>query len=119
VTTDKANAPDEDSRRAELEKHAASLFTAAALTMAIICGAIIVSGWFAGALIDRWERLFWAGAILGGVAVAVFAAASAPGGRNAAGACTRITWLLRAGLVLIVVAPALCIVAMVGDYYQL
>jgi MFS family permease len=118
VTTDEAGPQDDVSRRAELERHAASLFTAAALTMAIICGAIIVSGWFAGTLIDRWERLFWAGAILGGVAVAVFAAASAPGGRNPSRACTRITWLIRAGLVLIVVAPTLCIIAMVGDFYQ-
>jgi hypothetical protein len=44
--------------RVELERHAAILFLAAALTMAIVCGAVIVSGWFAGVLVDRWERLF-------------------------------------------------------------
>jgi hypothetical protein len=89
------------------------------MILAIICGAVIVSGWFAGVLVDRWERVFWVGALLGGLAVAVFAAGAAPGGRNISRACTRITWLLRAGLLLIVVAPALCILAMVGDFYRL
>ena len=106
-------------RRAELERHAATLFLTAALTMAIVCGAIIVSGWFAGVLVDRWERVFWAGALLGGLMVATFAAAAAPGGTDARRACRRITWLTRAGLALFVLAPALCILALVGDFYRL
>ncbi|WP_382309494.1 hypothetical protein [Herbiconiux sp. UC225_62] len=106
-------------RRAELERHAAVLFLAAASTMAIVCGAVIVSGWFAGVLVDRWERLFWAGALLGGVMVAVFAAAAAPGGADARRATTRIAWLLRIGLALFVAAPALCVVALIGDFYRL
>jgi len=106
-------------RRAELERHAATLFLGAALTMAIVCGAIIVSGWFAGVLVDRWERVFWAGALLGGLMVATFAAAAAPGGTDARRACRRITWLIRAGLALFVLAPALCILALVGDFYRL
>ncbi|PPF79312.1 hypothetical protein C5B96_13010 [Subtercola sp. Z020] len=91
----------------------------AALTMAIICGAVIVSGWFAGVLVDRWERVFWAGSVLGCVAVAVFAAAAAPGGVDARRTCARISWLLRVGLLVFVAAPALCILAMVGDFYRL
>ncbi len=106
-------------RRAELERHAATLFAAAALTTAVICGATIVSGWFAGVLVDSWERLFWAGFVLGIVMVAVFAAAALPGGADARRACTRITWLLRVGLVLFVASPVCCITAMVGDYYRL
>ena len=106
-------------RRAELERHAATLFLGAALTMAIVCGAIIVSGWFAGVLVDRWERVFWAGALLGGLMVATFAAAAAPGGTDARRTCLRITWLTRAGLALFVLAPALCILALVGDFYRL
>ncbi|MFB2596196.1 hypothetical protein ACEXQE_00240 [Herbiconiux sp. P17] len=91
----------------------------AASTMAIVCGAVIVSGWFAGVLVDRWERLFWAGALLGGVMVATFAAAAAPGGTDAPRASIRIAWLLRIGLVLFVLAPACCVAALVGDFYRL
>lgn len=108
-----------DLRRAELERHAAVLFAAAALVMAVICGSVIVSGWFAGVLVDSWERLFWAGALLGGLMVAVFAAAAVPGGADARRSVLRITWLLRAGLLLFVLAPALCIVSLVGDFYRL
>ena len=106
-------------RRSELERHAATLFLTAALTMMIICGAIIVSGWFAGALIDRWERVFWAGALLGGVMVTTFAAAALPGGANPRRSITRITWLLRVGLLLFVLAPGLCVLGLVGNFYNL
>ncbi|WP_368498068.1 hypothetical protein [Herbiconiux sp. A18JL235] len=106
-------------RRAELERHASSLFAAAALTTAVVCGATIVSGWFAGVLVDSWERLFWAGFVLAVVMVAVFAAAALPGGTDARRACTRITWLLRFGLVLFVASPVCCILALVGDFYRL
>ena len=104
-------------RRAELERHASVLLGVGAVTMAVICGAVIVSGWFAGVIEDHWERLFWAGALLAGLMVAVFAAAAAPGGADARRACTRIAVLLRVGLVLFVLAPALCILALVGDFY--
>jgi hypothetical protein len=106
-------------RRGELERHAASLFLTAALTMMIICGAIIVSGWFAGALVDNWERVFWAGALLGGLMVATFAAAALPGGANPRAAIIRITWLLGIGLLLFVLAPALCVLGLVGNFYGL
>jgi MFS family permease len=106
-------------RRAELERHAATLLGTSALTMAVICGSVIVSGWFAGTLIDRWERLFWAGALLGGIMVATFTTAAAPGGTNPHRTSTRILWLLRIGLIMFVAAPALCIVGLVGDFYRL
>lgn len=112
-------APDEDRRLHELERHAAVLFVGAALTMAIVCGAVIISGWFAGVLLDSWERLFWAGFVLAIVMVAVFAAAAAPGGSDARRASERISWLLRVGLVMFVVAPVMCIVSLVGDFYRL
>jgi MFS family permease len=104
-------------RRAELERHAAVLFGVAALAMAIVCGAVIASGWFAGVIEDHWERLFWVGAVLAGVMVAVFAMAALPGGPDARRACVRITALLRVGLALFVLAPALCILALVGDFF--
>ena len=106
-------------RRSELERHAAALLLAATLTMAIICGAVIISGWFAGVLVDNWERVFWAGALLGGLMVATFAAAAAPSGRNARRSIARITWLTRAGLVMFVLAPMLCVLGLVGNFYRL
>ncbi|MCS5735204.1 hypothetical protein [Herbiconiux daphne] len=113
-----ATAESADERRlARLERHAAVLFVGAALAMAIVCGAVISSGWFAGVIEDHWERLFWAGALLAGLMVAVFAAAAVPGGCDARRSCRRITWLLRAGLALFVLAPTLCVLALVGDFY--
>ncbi|MCS5723826.1 hypothetical protein N1028_11970 [Herbiconiux sp. CPCC 203407] len=106
-------------RRAELERHAAVLFVGAVLCVAVVCGGVIVSGWFAGVLVDSWERLFWLGFVLAIVMVGVFAAAAAPGGRDAHRASIRIAWLLRVGLVLFVLSPALCILALVGDFYRL
>ncbi|WP_440708189.1 hypothetical protein [Herbiconiux sp. YIM B11900] len=106
-------------RRAELERHASTLFVGAVLTMAIVCGGVIVSGWFAGVLVDSWERLFWAGFVTSLVMVVVFAAAAAPGGRDARRACIRITWLLRIGLTLFALAPLMCTLALVGDFYRL
>jgi MFS family permease len=106
-----------EGRRRHLERQAAVLFGAAALSMAIVCGAVIVSGWFAGVIEDHWERLFWAGALLGGVMVAVFAAAAVPGGADARGTVRRIRVLVTVGLVLFVVAPGLCVLALVGDFF--
>ena len=112
-------AHDEQLRVSQLERHASMLFLAASLFMAIFCGAIIVSGWFAGVLIDQWERVFWAGAILGGLMVTTFAVAAAPAGRNAGQAIARITWLSRIGLALFVLAPALCLIGLIGNFYRL
>ena len=103
--------------RKQLERHAVTLFAVAALVEAIVCGAVIVSGWFAGVMEDHAERVFWAGAILSFVMVAVFAAAAMPGGRDDTRVVQRVTWLVRVGLVLFVTAPALCIGAMIADFY--
>jgi len=84
---------------------------------AIVCGAIIVSGWFAGVMEDHAERVFWAGAILAGLTVAVFAAAAFPGGADDARVIRRVRWLIRIGLVMFVTAPALVIGSLIADFY--
>lgn len=103
--------------RARLERNAAVLLGIAALTMATICGAIIVSGWFAGVLDDPPERWFWAGSVLEFIMVAVFAAAAFPGGDDDARVIRRVRTLTRIGLVLFIAAPAICIGALIVDFY--
>ncbi len=107
----------DQARRTQLERTALALFVGAALAMAIVCGAIIVSGWFAGVMEDRFERVFWAGAMLAGLMVTVFAAAVFPGGTDDARVILRVTNLTRIGLILFVVSPALCIGALVADFF--
>jgi hypothetical protein len=85
--------------------------------MAIICGAIIVSGWFAGVMTDRYERFFWGGAVLAAVSVFVLAVASMPFGADDRAAIRRVRALTTAGLVLYLVAVVLCIGAMIADFY--
>lgn len=103
--------------RERLERHAVLLLICGALTMATICAAIIVSGWFAGVLDDPPERWFWAGAILEFVMVALFAAAAFPGGDDDERVIRRVRALTRVGLVLFILAPAICIGALVVDFY--
>jgi hypothetical protein len=104
-------------RREHWERLAVALLVGYSAVFAIICGAIIVSGWFAGVMEDHAERVFWSGAVLAGLTVAVFAAAAFPGGSNDERAVRRITWLVRLGLVMFVVAPALCIGSLIADFY--
>jgi MFS family permease len=104
-------------QRRHVEHRAALLFVGASLVMAVVCGAIIVSGWFAGGLQDRWERIFWAGAILSFVTLGVLAAAAFPAGADEARAIRRVTRLTRLGLVLFMLAPTLCLVALILDFY--
>jgi hypothetical protein len=106
-------------RRSELELRAVLLLIASSVTMAIVCGSVIVSHWFAGVLIDKWERVFWAGALLAGLMIVVFAVAAVPGGVNARRTNIRITWLLRVGLFLFVLAPAVCLIGLIGNFYSL
>jgi hypothetical protein len=103
--------------RHQLERKAVALFGIAAIVEAIVCSAVIISGWFAGVMEDHAERVFWAGAILSFIMVAVFAAAALPGGSNDPAEVRRISWLLRVGIVLFIAAPALCIGAMIADFY--
>jgi hypothetical protein len=103
--------------RESLERRAALLFVGYLLAMATVCGAIIVSGWFAGVMDDPPERVFWAGAILAGVTVAVLAAAAFPGWSDDQREIARLRWTIRVGLVLAVLSPALCIGALIVDFY--
>ncbi|HWM34839.1 MAG TPA: hypothetical protein VNR36_11430 [Pseudolysinimonas sp.] len=103
--------------RRDAELRAAVLFVGASLAMAIVCAGIIVSGWFAGVIEDRWERIFWAGAVLAFGSVAVLAAAAFPGGADDARTLRRVTRLTRIGLVLFIVAPVLCLSSLVLDFF--
>ncbi len=109
--------PERSASQVHRERQATTLFVGSAVAMAIVCGAVIVSGWFAGVIEDRFERVFWAGAMLAGLTVAVFAAAAFPGGSDDLRVVRRVTALIRLGLILFVVAPALCIGALVADFF--
>lgn len=95
------------------------LFAACSVTMAIVCGAVIVSHWFAGVMVDNWERVFWGGTLVAGLMIVVFAAAAVPAGANPRRSCLRIAWLLRIGMLLFVLSAALCVLGLVGDFFQL
>jgi hypothetical protein len=104
-------------RRERAERTALGVFAVAVLAMAIVCGAIIVSGWFAGVIQDVYERFFWLGAGLAGLTIVVLAAAVWPGGADDLRAIRRVVLLTRAALVLLVLAPTLCIGALVADFF--
>jgi hypothetical protein len=106
-------------RASELELRAVLLFAASSVAMAIVCGAVIVSHWFAGVMVDNWERVFWAGTLTAGLMIVAFAAAAVPAGADPRRSCARIRWLLRIGLLLFVVSSALCVFGLVGDFFQL
>lgn len=103
--------------RESLQRRATIVFVGYLLAMATVCGGIIVSGWFAGVLDDPPERVFWAGAVLAFITVAVLAAAAFPGWQDDRRELPRIRWTLRIGLVLGVLSPLLCIVALIWDFY--
>jgi hypothetical protein len=110
-------AADDRERRVHAERTAIALLAIAAVVMAIICGAIIVSGWFAGVMEDHAERWFWAGSILELLMVFVFAAAVFPGGGDDRRVIRRVTVLTRIGLVMFVAAPVMVLGSMVFDFY--
>jgi hypothetical protein len=103
--------------RDRVERSARVVFAVAALTTAIVCGAVIVSGWFAGVITDSYERVFWTGAVLAGLMNVVLAAAVWPGGDDDRRVARRTALLVRCGLALFVVAPTLCIGALVADFF--
>lgn len=103
--------------RQHAERSAVLLLGVGALSLAIVCGSIIVSGWFAGVLQDRFERWFWGGALMGLAMLVVFAIAAMPAGRDDRRAITRIRWLIRAGLALLVLSPLVCVGALIADFY--
>jgi MFS family permease len=101
-----------------MRERATLVFVGYLLAMAIVCGAVIVSGWFAGVMYDPAERVFWAGAILAGLTVAVLATAAFPGWRDERREEARVRWTLRVGLIIGIIAPTLCIAAMIADFYR-
>ena len=107
----------QESERRHAESSAIALFGIAAVVMAIVCGAIITSGWFAGVIQDTYERVFWAGSILAGLGVAILGVAAVAGGSDNGRAVRRIRMLSRTGLVMFLVAPALCIGSLVADFF--
>ena len=94
------------------ERKATALFSATSLVAAITVGAMLVSGWSGGRLRNDIEVLFWAGAILGGVGIGLLGLATLPNHRVGL-----ITGLTRAGTVLFLVAPILCVTAVFVDYW--
>ena len=102
--------------RAELERaerKATALFVGTSLVAAITVGAMLVAGWSGGRLENRIEVLFWAGAILGAVGIGLLGIATLPSSRLGL-----IRGLTRAGTLLFMVAPVLCVVAMFADYWN-
>ena len=97
----------------EAERKALVLFATTTLVYAIAVGSMMISDWGAGVLDNRVEWVYWAGTILGAVGVILFAAAIFPARANLA----RTNGLTRAGLVLFLVAPILCVTAYMVDYW--
>ncbi|CAN5282586.1 hypothetical protein BH11ACT3_BH11ACT3_18510 [soil metagenome] len=85
------------------------LFGATGLIAAITVAALQVSGWHAGSLDNRVEWIFWAGAILGAAGIGLLGVAAIPGRPGER--------LIPAGMVLFLVAPVLCVVAVFADYW--
>ncbi len=103
--------------RARVERTALALLGITVFAMVTVCASVIVSGWFAGVIDDGPERWFWAGAVLEFLTIAVFVAAAFPGGSDDTATIRRTVTLTRVGLVLFVVAPVLCIGALIVDFY--
>jgi hypothetical protein len=103
--------------RESLEHRAAVAFSGYLIAFAVVCGAIIVSGWFAGVLDDPAERVFWTGAVLGFVALVVLMSAVFPGWADDHREVRRLRWTLRVGLGLAILSPVLCIAALIADFY--
>ena len=88
-----------------------SLFAATSLVAAITVGAMLVSGWHAGSLDNSVEWIFWAGAILGAVGIAAF------GAGVLARTVDGIRRDIRIGMILFLLAPVLCVFAVMADYW--
>ncbi|CAN5253360.1 hypothetical protein BH09ACT5_BH09ACT5_10270 [soil metagenome] len=100
-----------------VNRTATALFASTSLVAAITVGALLVGDWGAGILDNRVEWVFWAGAILGAVGIALLGLATLPPGRDLSRTVRRSSALVRAGLALFLVAPVLCVVAVFTDYW--
>ncbi len=100
----------------DLGGRAGTLFAATSLVVAIVVGAMLVSGYRAGVLDNRIEWLFWAGAILGAAGIGCLGIASMPA-RASVTSLRRASALIRAGLLLFMAAPVLCVIAVFTDYW--
>lgn len=99
------------------DRKATRLFTGTSLVAAITVGSMLVGDWGGGVLDNRIEWLFWTGAIFGAVGIALFGAAALPVNTVTERAVRRANGLVRAGLVLFVIAPVLCVTAVMVDYW--
>ena len=97
----------------DADRKATILFATTILIVAISVGSMLVSGWHAGSLDNRVEWIFWAGAVVGAAGVATLGAATFPAKRTLEGT----NRLIRAGLLLFLVAPVLCVFAVMADYW--
>jgi hypothetical protein len=95
--------------REELGLRATALFAATGIMVAITVAGIRIAGYRPGVLDDRVEWVFWAGAILGAAGVGMLGLASIPGRASAR--------LIGAGVLLFLVGPVLCVVAVFADYW--
>ena len=111
----------DDARLRELlslaDRKATALFSSTSIVVAITVGAMLVSGWRAGSLEDRAEWFFWAGAIIGAVGIALFGVASIPTTAETEETLARTNRQIRVGLVLFMIAPVLCVFAVMLDYW--
>ena len=94
------------------ERKATTLLCTFALVVAIIVGAMLVSGWGGGGLDNRIEWLYWAGAIIGAAGIAVIAVGLLPG--RSASAIERTT---ATGMVMFLAAPVIITIAVMTDYW--
>jgi hypothetical protein len=106
-----------ESERRHEEARATALFIGTALVGAVTVGSMRISGWSGGVLDNRIEPVFWAGAIFAGVGVILFGIAAMSAGTDDGSASLRIRRLLRAGLVLFISGPILCVTAVFVDYW--
>ncbi|MEP6480028.1 MAG: hypothetical protein ABJB03_11590 [Rhodoglobus sp.] len=104
---------DPESRALErAERKVTALFIGTSLVAAITIGSMMVGNWGGGVLEDHIEVLFWAGAILGGVGIALLGI-----GSLVTDHLRLLTGLTRVGLLLFLVAPVMCVTAVFVDYW--
>jgi len=100
-----------------VDRKATGLFGATSIVAAITVGSMLVGNWGAGILDNRVEWVFWAGAILGAIGIALLGLATLPPGHDLTRSVRTANALVRVGLVLFLIAPVLCVVAVFTDYW--